>query len=72
MQNFFLSQFSKVISFYIFQATETQGRDRGNYVPSTVGEDQVWDHWMNLRLDGMHPSVLSESADVVAKRLVKG
>ncbi|KFQ13091.1 RNA-directed DNA polymerase from mobile element jockey, partial [Leptosomus discolor] len=51
------------------------GRDSGNEEQPTVGEEQVRDHLRNLKVhkstgsDEMHPQVLRELVDEVAKPL---
>ncbi|GAB0188266.1 mitochondrial enolase superfamily member 1 [Grus japonensis] len=62
-------------SSHTTQVTEGKGRDWENEKLPTVGEDQVQDHLRNLkvhksmRLGEMHPWVLRELADEVARPL---
>ena len=71
----FASVFTGKWSSHTTQVTEGKGRTWENEEPPTVGEDQHQDHLRNLevhksmRLDEMHPQVLRELADEVAKPL---
>ncbi|GAB0176539.1 mitochondrial enolase superfamily member 1 [Grus japonensis] len=73
LNNFFASVFTSKCSSHTTQTSEGKGRDWENEEPPTAGEDQVRDHLRNLKvhksmgLDEMHPWVLRELADKVAK-----
>ncbi|KAK4807026.1 hypothetical protein QYF61_000355 [Mycteria americana] len=75
LNDFFASFFTGKFSSHTAQVVEGKGRDWENEEPPTVGEDQVRDHLRNLKVhesmgsDEMHPQVLRELADEVAKPL---
>ncbi|GAB0206164.1 mitochondrial enolase superfamily member 1 [Grus japonensis] len=75
LNGFFASVFANKGSSHTAQVTEGKGRDWENEELPTVGEDQVRDHLRNLKVhkslgpDEMHPQVLRELVDEVAKSL---
>ncbi|GAB0209832.1 mitochondrial enolase superfamily member 1 [Grus japonensis] len=75
LNDFFASVFIGKCLSRSAQVTKGKGRDWENAEPPTVGEDQVREYLRNLKVhksmgpDELHPQVLREPADEVARPL---
>lgn len=75
LNNIFASVFDGSCSSHTSLVPKSQGKDWRNKVQHITGEHQIWDHSRNMnihnsmRLNEMHPRVLKELADIVAKPL---
>jgi len=75
LNDFFASVFNSKCSSHMAQVAEGKGGDREEEEPPTVGEHQVRDCLRNLKVhksmgpDEVHPRVLRDPADEVAKPL---